>query len=126
MTKLFGTDGIRSRAGEFPLNPPAILAISQAIGERLGGPILIGQDPRASSPWIAALLKKGLDRIGVEFEDAGVLPTPAVAVLTKRTPVRGGIMISASHNSFEDNGIKVFGRKEESWRTATKPVSKRG
>ncbi len=109
MTKLFGTDGIRSRAGDFPLNPPSILAIGQAIGERLGGPILIGQDPRASSPWIAALLKQGLDSIGVELEDAGMLPTPAVAILTKRTPVRGGIMISASHNSYEDNGIKVFG-----------------
>ncbi len=109
MTKLFGTDGIRSRAGEFPLNPPAILALGQAIGERLGGPILIGQDPRASSPWIAALLKTGLGRVGVVFEDAGVLPTPAIAILTNRSPVRGGIMISASHNSFEDNGIKVFG-----------------
>jgi phosphoglucosamine mutase len=109
MTKLFGTDGIRSRAGDFPLNPPSILAIGQAIGERLGGPILIGQDPRTSSPWIAALLKQGLDRTGIEIEDAGMLPTPAVAILTKRIPVRGGIMISASHNSYEDNGIKVFG-----------------
>ncbi len=116
MTKLFGTDGIRSRAGEFPLDPPTILAIGQAIGERLGGPILIGQDSRASGPEIADLLKQGLGRVGVEIEDGGMLPTPAVALLTKRTRVRGGIMISASHNSFEDNGIKVFraeGRKLE-------------
>lgn len=109
MNKLFGTDGIRSRAGDFPLNPPTILAIGQAIGERLGGPLLIGQDSRASGPWIASVLKQGLGRVGIEIEDGGVLPTPAVAILTKRTSVRGGVMISASHNSFEDNGIKVFG-----------------
>ncbi len=108
MNKLFGTDGIRSRAGDFPLEPRAILAIGQAIGECLGGPILIGQDPRTSSPWIAGLVKQGLDRAGLLYEDAGVLPTPAVAILTSRTRVRGGIMISASHNPFEDNGIKIF------------------
>ncbi len=108
MQKLFGTDGIRSQAGKFPLDRSTIPAIGQAIGER-GGPVLVGQDPRASGPWIMSSLKTGLDRIGVKVEDAGVLPTPAVALLTKETAVRGGVMISASHNSFEDNGIKIFG-----------------
>ena len=109
MQKLFGTDGIRSQAGKFPLDRSTIPAIGQAIGERLGGPVLVGQDPRTSGPWIMSSLRTGLDHIGVEVEDGGVLPTPAVALLTKETAVRGGVMISASHNSFEDNGIKIFG-----------------
>jgi phosphoglucosamine mutase len=110
--KLFGTDGIRARAGEFPLNAAAIPAIGQAIGEKLGGPLLIGYDTRVSSPWILGLLEKGFHPARVATEDAGVIPTPAIALLTREGVAdhkyAGGVMISASHNPFEDNGIKVF------------------
>lgn len=107
-TKLFGTDGIRARAGEFPLNSHAVIAIGQAIGEKLGGKVLVGQDTRMSSPWIFDLLRQGLSKTSATIEDAGVIPTPAIALLTKRSGYSGGLMISASHNPYEDNGIKVF------------------
>ena len=107
--KLFGTDGIRARAGAFPLNSPAIPAIGQAIGEELSGRILVGEDTRISSPWILELLMEGIRRSGKsQSESAGVIPTPAVALLTRSHSFAGGVMISASHNPFEDNGIKVF------------------
>ena len=106
--KLFGTDGIRARAGNFPLNACAVRAIGQAIGEKLGGRLLVGYDTRVSSPWILGLLQEGLRRTSAAFEDAGIIPTPAIALLVKSDSYSGGIMISASHNPFEDNGIKVF------------------
>lgn len=112
--QLFGTDGIRATAGEFPLNCAGITAIGRALGERLGGRILIGQDTRISSPWILDLLLQGIAAAGAEIENAGVIPTPAIALLTQQHDYAGGIMISASHNPYEDNGIKVFasdGRK---------------
>jgi phosphoglucosamine mutase len=107
--KLFGTDGIRARAGEFPLNAQALVAIGQALAERLGGAVMVGQDTRISSPWIFDRLREGFAKSGkATIEDAGVIPTPAVALLTRMHPFAGGIMVSASHNPFEDNGIKVF------------------
>jgi phosphoglucosamine mutase len=112
--RLFGTDGIRSRAGDYPLDLTTIPAIGQAIGEKLAGRILVGQDTRLSSPWIFDLLFEGLKQTSATVEDAGVIPTPAIALLTKSHEYSGGIMISASHNPFDDNGIKVFsadGRK---------------
>src|SRR6187549_3170747 len=109
MTKLFGTDGIRGRAGAFPLNEAAIMAIGQAIGERLGGTVLVGQDTRESSPWIHGVLTAGIQRSGTAIENAGVIPTPAVALLTRQHGYSGGVMISASHNPYQDNGLKVFG-----------------
>lgn len=108
-TKLFGTDGIRARAGEYPLNSKTIAAIGRAIGEKLGGKILVGQDTRVSSPWIFDLLQNGISATTATITDAGVIPTPAIALLTKSSGYSGGVMISASHNPFEDNGIKVFG-----------------
>src|SRR5882762_79192 len=107
-TELFGTDGIRSRAGEFPLNSHAVAAIGQAIGEKLNGKILVGQDTRMSSPWIFEFLKQGISRTSGIIQEAGVIPTPAIALLTKWLGYSGGVMISASHNPYEDNGIKVF------------------
>jgi len=107
--KLFGTDGIRACAGEFPLNAKSIGAIGQAIGEKLGGNVLVGQDTRMSSPWILGHLQKGFSHTGATVQDAGVIPTPAVALLTKWRGYSGGVMISASHNPYQDNGIKVFG-----------------
>jgi phosphoglucosamine mutase len=108
--KLFGTDGIRTRAGEFPLNAAAITAIGQAVGERLGGTLLVGEDTRVSSPWILDLLITGIARSSAKAESAGIIPTPAIALLTRSSSFDGGIMISASHNPYEDNGIKIFSR----------------
>src|SRR5215467_1075678 len=107
--KLFGTDGIRACAGEFPLNRPAIIAIGRAVGEKLGGKVLLGQDTRISSPWIFELLQKGFAYTPATLQTAGVIPTPAIALLTKWLGYSGGLMISASHNPYQDNGIKVFG-----------------
>jgi len=106
--RLFGTDGIRSRAGQFPLNSTTVAAIGQAIGESLGGHLLVGYDTRVSSPWLLGLLKDGIHRTAATIDDAGVIPTPAIALLVKTGDYSGGIMISASHNPFEDNGVKVF------------------
>ncbi len=114
MDRLFGTDGIRARAGEFPLNAATVVAIGRSIGEKLGGRILLGQDTRISSPWIFDLLQDGIRQTSSHFEDAGIIPTPAIALLTKQHQCAGGVMISASHNPYDDNGIKVFsadGRK---------------
>src|SRR5690349_4240412 len=107
-TKLFGTDGIRAKAGEFPLNAQTLNAIGTAIGEKVAGKILVGQDTRMSSPWIFEHLKAGVAATRSTIEDAGVIPTPGVALLTKSGDYAGGVMISASHNPYEDNGIKVF------------------
>jgi phosphoglucosamine mutase len=107
-TKLFGTDGIRALAGEFPLNRATVAAIGRAIGERLGGKILLGQDTRVSSPWISGIISEGIRQTSASIENAGVIPTPAIALLVKNFGYAGGIMISASHNPYEDNGIKVF------------------
>lgn len=112
-SRLFGTDGIRARAGDFPLDPPTIEAIGQSIGELLGGEILVARDPRESGWWIYRHLAAGLERGGTRVRNAGILPTPAVALLTQQSSASGGIMISASHNPFEDNGIKVFGARGE-------------
>jgi phosphoglucosamine mutase len=107
-TKLFGTDGIRARAGEYPLNSKTIIGIGRAIGEKLGGEILIGQDTRVSSPWIFDLLQQGISSTKATITNAGVISTPAIALLTKFSDYSGGVMISASHNPYDDNGIKVF------------------
>src|SRR5438046_1681454 len=107
-TKLFGTDGIRACAGEYPLNSRTIVAIGRAIGEKLGGQVFIGQDTRVSSPWIFNLLQQGMSSTKAAITNAGVIPTPAIALLTKSAGYSGGVMISASHNPYEDNGIKVF------------------
>jgi phosphoglucosamine mutase len=113
--KLFGTDGIRGRAGEFPLDPRTVVALGMALAEDLDhhrntGPVLIGMDTRESGPAIAAQLAYGLRAVGtrVSVEFAGVLTTPGVAYLTRTGHYPAGVMISASHNPFEDNGIKVF------------------
>jgi phosphoglucosamine mutase len=112
--KLFGTDGIRGEAGRPPLDPVTLPLVGQAIGERIRGRILLARDPRESGPSIRDLLERGLREGGASIDDAGVLPTPAVALLVRETGLMGGIVISASHNPYHDNGIKVFrsdGRK---------------
>jgi phosphoglucosamine mutase len=109
--QLFGTDGIRAVAGEYPLDPATIFAFGAALGrEALGaGEILVGADTRESSPWIAALVAGGLQSSGARVRYAGVVTTPGVAYLTRTGPFVAGVMISASHNPYQDNGIKVFG-----------------
>ena len=111
MKKLFGTDGIRGVAGQFPLDPATIHAVGLALAHRLGDSprVLIGQDTRESSDWIAAALTAGLVAGGASVESAGVIPTPAVAYLARAHTFAAGIVISASHNPWIDNGIKLFG-----------------
>ncbi len=114
MRKLFGTDGIRAVAGEAPLDPRTILAVGVALGKRLavsGAPVqvVLGMDTRESGPWIAATLTSGLRSAGAEVVFAGVLTTPAIAFLARKHGYAAGIVISASHNPWQDNGIKIFG-----------------
>ncbi|HWB85743.1 MAG TPA: phosphoglucosamine mutase [Bryobacteraceae bacterium] len=112
--ELFGTDGIRGVAGEYPLDPATVFAFGVALGEdataAAGRPeILIGADTRESSPWIAELVAGGLESRGALVRYAGVITTPGVAYLTRTGTFLAGVMISASHNPYQDNGIKVFG-----------------
>ncbi|MEM6521277.1 MAG: phosphoglucosamine mutase, partial [Cyanobacteria bacterium P01_C01_bin.70] len=113
-TKLFGTDGIRGRAGEL-LNAPLALQIGYWAGRVLqqqygvDGPVLLGQDSRNSGPVLAAALAAGLTSAGLEVWNLGLCPTAAVANLTSSLGAIAGVMISASHNPPEDNGIKFFG-----------------
>jgi phosphoglucosamine mutase len=111
MKKLFGTDGIRGVAGEAPLDPVTIHAVGLALAHHLGNSpkIILGQDTRESSDWIAASLTAGLTAGGATVESAGVITTPAVAFLARAHSFSAGIVISASHNPWQDNGIKLFG-----------------
>jgi phosphoglucosamine mutase len=112
--KLFGTDGIRAVAGETPLDANTIYACGLALGHSLRRladkpKVILGRDTRESGPWIAATLAAGLRETGVSVESAGVVPTPAVAFLARRHDFQAGVVISASHNPWQDNGIKLFG-----------------
>jgi phosphoglucosamine mutase len=111
--QLFGTDGIRGVAGEFPLDAATAHAVGAALGEwassaRPGAEVVIGMDPRESGPWLAAQVEGGLARLGVRGRFAGLATTPGVAWLTRTGPFVAGVMISASHNPYLDNGIKIF------------------
>ena len=112
--RLFGTDGIRGVAGQPPLDPKTTHAFGVALGDvaRRHGPkpqIVIGMDTRESSPWIAEQVAGGLNEAGVAVRSAGVVTTPGVAFLTRADSFVAGVMISASHNPYQDNGVKVFG-----------------
>jgi phosphoglucosamine mutase len=119
--RLFGTDGIRGEAGKFPLDPRTIRTIGESLAKHLSErtrrrapQIIIGRDTRESGPWIEQALIEGARSAGAEVQSAGVITTPGVAFLTRALPADAGVVISASHNSFEDNGIKIFdpsGRK---------------
>ncbi|MBB5337724.1 phosphoglucosamine mutase [Tunturiibacter gelidoferens] len=114
MKKLFGTDGIRAVAGQSPLDGTTVYAIGLALAHILGAKtltprVLLGMDTRESSEWIAATLTAGLDAGGASVESAGVITTPAVAFLTHTHGFATGVVISASHNPWQDNGIKLFG-----------------
>ena len=111
--QLFGTDGIRGVAGEFPLTKQSTYLIGRALGHDLVRVMpkpsaVIGQDTRQSSRWIADRLSEGLAAVGVNVSSAGVITTPGVAYLARSRGFDAGVVISASHNPWTDNGIKVF------------------
>ncbi len=111
--QLFGTDGIRGVAGEFPLTAESTFAIGRALGHDLlrvnpHARVVIGQDTRESSGWIADRVTLGLASLGVRVGSAGVITTPGVAYLARSLGMAAGVVISASHNPWTDNGIKVF------------------
>ena len=111
--QLFGTDGIRGVAGEFPLTKQSTYLIGRALGHDLVQNVpkaqaVIGQDTRESSRWIADRVAEGLAAVGVDVHSAGVITTPGVAYLSRSRRMAAGVVISASHNPWTDNGIKVF------------------
>jgi phosphoglucosamine mutase len=116
--RLFGTDGVRGTAGQAPLDPPTVRRLGAALVRALprgakSPEFLIGRDTRESGGWIEAELGHGACGEGAAVTSAGVVPTPAVAFLTRTGTYDAGVVISASHNPFEDNGIKVFSGKGE-------------
>jgi len=120
MKKLFGTDGMRGEAGRFPLDAATVRAAGRSLAahlaEKSGGAarILTGRDTRESGAWIESAFSEGARESGATVESAGVITTPGVAYLARTLPADAGVVISASHNPFEDNGIKIFsptGRK---------------
>ncbi|MFA6971527.1 MAG: phosphoglucosamine mutase [Gallionella sp.] len=115
--KYFGTDGIRGRVGDFPITPQFVMNLGYAAGRVLAGAehtagersaVLIGKDTRISGYMLESALQAGLIAAGVDVYLAGPIPTPAVAYLTRTLRLQAGIVISASHNPYEDNGIKFF------------------
>jgi phosphoglucosamine mutase len=117
-TRLFGTDGVRGIANADPLTPELALGLGRAaaahLAERVGSTpgraaVLVGRDTRLSGPLLEQAFVAGVLSTGVDALVAGVLPTPAVALLVPHFGASGGVVLSASHNPFEDNGIKLFG-----------------
>ncbi|MFZ0734516.1 MAG: phosphoglucosamine mutase [Candidatus Sulfotelmatobacter sp.] len=111
--QLFGTDGIRGVAGEFPLTTQSTYLIGRALGHDLVQTVskpqaVVGQDTRESSRWIADRVSEGLAAVGVDVHSAGVITTPGIAYLARSRNMAAGVVISASHNPWTDNGIKVF------------------
>jgi phosphoglucosamine mutase len=127
MKKLFGTDGVRGKAGDPPLDVPTVRRLGAALvrvlrhdeagasgASRRVIRMLAGRDTRESGGWIERELAFGIRSQGGTLTSAGIIPTPAVAYLTPRMGYTAGVVISASHNPFEDNGIKVFSGAGES------------
>ena len=119
--QLFGTDGVRGTAGEYPLDRTTIARLGAALvramshgqGPSTGLRFIVGRDTRESGDWIEQELARGATSAGASVTSAGVVPTPAVAYVTREMAFDAGIVISASHNPFADNGIKVFSGKGE-------------
>jgi phosphoglucosamine mutase len=114
MRKLFGTDGIRAIAGEAPLDRATIYAVGLALAHQLHSThrvphFVLGKDTRESGEWISETIAAGLVAGGATVANAGVITTPAIAYLTRKYGFATGIVISASHNPWQDNGIKLFG-----------------
>ncbi|MGB6338139.1 MAG: phosphoglucosamine mutase [Candidatus Aminicenantaceae bacterium] len=113
MQKLFGTDGIRATAGEYPLDYNSVYTLGHALivllrTEKLPPRVIIGRDTRESGQWIEQALFQGIEDGNGEAVSAGLIPTSAISFLTKRHGFSAGIVISASHNPYQDNGIKIF------------------
>jgi phosphoglucosamine mutase len=113
MEKLFGTDGIRATAGEYPLDYNSVYTLGHALiellrTEKLPPRVIIGRDTRESGQWIEQALFQGIEDGNGEALSAGLIPTSAISFLTKRHGLSAGIVISASHNPYQDNGIKIF------------------
>ena len=116
--RLFGTDGVRGTAGQYPLDAATVRRLGAALVRALphgteSPRLLIGRDTRESGGWIEAELAHGAGGEGASVTSAGVVPTPAIAYLTRTGSYDAGVVISASHNPFEDNGIKVFSGRGE-------------
>ena len=116
--RLFGTDGVRGTAGRYPLDPATVRRLGSALVRALphgteSPKFLVGRDTRESGSWIESELAHGACGEGATVTSVGVVPTPAVAYLTRSQGYDAGIVISASHNPFEDNGIKVFSGRGE-------------
>src|SRR5215470_203112 len=114
MERLFGTDGIRGIAGEFPLDPHTIEWVGRSLVRNLAHELgrtpslVIGRDTRESGPMIETALAAGARAEGAGVESGGVITTPGVAFLARTVPFDAGVVNSASHNPYRDNGIKVF------------------
>jgi phosphoglucosamine mutase len=131
MPHLFGTDGVRGKAGDYPLDHETVARLGAALvramrpagGEGKSLRFIIGRDTRESGDWIERELGRGVHAEGAAITTAGVIPTPATAYVTRALGFDAGIVISASHNPFEDNGIKVFsGRGEKFTETLERHV----
>ncbi|MDH3692368.1 MAG: phosphoglucosamine mutase [Gammaproteobacteria bacterium] len=115
--RFFGTDGVRGRVGQEPINPETMLKLGWAAGSVLAGrgssrgKVIIGKDTRVSGYLLESALQAGLSAAGIDISLLGPMPTPAIAYLTRTARARAGIVISASHNLYEDNGIKFFSRE---------------
>src|SRR3954468_19308370 len=124
--RLFGTDGVRGKAGEYPLDHETVArlggALVRAMRHSAAAPhplrFVVGRDTRESGEWIERELARGVHSAGAEITSAGVIPTPAIAFVTRELPFDAGLVISASHNPFEDNGIKVFSGRGEKFSEA--------
>ena len=113
MRQLFGTDGIRGTAGEYPLDRPTMFAVGVALAQWIGTnhlnpEVVLGMDTRESGPWIAEHVAGGLAQGGARARSAGLITTPGLAYVARTGPFAAGVMISASHNPYQDNGVKIF------------------
>src|SRR6266478_6788754 len=115
MTRLFGTDGIRGEAGRFPLDRATLRTLGSSLTahlrKKLAGRapvILTGRDTRESGVWVERAVVEGATAAGALCKSAGVITTPGVAFLARTLPADAGVVISASHNPFQDNGVKIF------------------
>ena len=126
--RLFGTDGVRGKAGEYPLDRETVARLGAALVRAMRNSnrqlrFIVGRDTRESGEWIEHELARGIRSEGAHMTSAGVLPTPAIAYVTRDMGFDAGIVISASHNPFQDNGIKVFsGRGEKFTETLEREV----
>jgi len=113
MKALFGTDGIRGEAGRFPLDAPTVKTIGYSLARHLAETIkeptiVTGRDTRESGEWLEEALTEGAAHGGAKCLPAGVITTPGIAFLTHKLEANAGVVISASHNPYQDNGIKIF------------------